>query len=264
MADETKKQCPQCNGQIDFFGSCRKCGRQWSEDLELGEKAFGLPEGEQYKSVVKKIGTHIPRKNRFTKSKGALAGKDFKTFAPEVPPKYQNWQINADYDDVTEIVKKRALMRLDSRKLYSALGLSIRASDCQKATLSSLSRMWEFLDEEEKKILSTTMERLKITLGEIQKVCEKKIIETSEMEKALEKARMSARKARIRITADEQKAQIAAKQIIPGEDTEGLSDPEPQFISQSALLEQAKEKLIALAKEKNLKKGHIKQDESEE
>jgi len=54
MADETKKQCPQCNGQIDFFGSCRKCGRQWSEDLELGEKAFGLPEGEQYKSVVKK------------------------------------------------------------------------------------------------------------------------------------------------------------------------------------------------------------------
>jgi hypothetical protein len=124
--------------------------------------------------------------------------------------------------------------------------------------------MWEFLDEEEKKILSPTMERLKITLGEIQKVCEKKIIETSEMEKALEKARMSARKARIRITADEQKAQIAAKQIIPGEDTEGLSDPEPQFISPSALLEQAKEKLIALAKEKNLKKGHIKQDESEE
>jgi hypothetical protein len=260
MADETKKQCPQCNGQIDFFGSCRKCGRQWSEDLELGEKAFGLPEGEQYKSVVKKIGPHTPRKNRFTKSKGALAGKDFKTFAPEVPLKYQNWQINAT-DDVTEIVKKRALMRLDSRKLYSALGLSVRASDCQKATLSSLSRMWEFLDEEERKIITPTMERLKITLGEIQKVCEKKIIETSEMEKALEKARMSARKARVRIATDEQKAQIAAKLIIPGEDTEGLSDPEPQNISPSALLEQAKEKLLALDKEKNLKKG---QDESTE
>ena len=38
------KRCPQCSGEIDFFGSCRKCGREWSESLEDEEKSVGLPD----------------------------------------------------------------------------------------------------------------------------------------------------------------------------------------------------------------------------
>jgi len=255
MADKNSdKRCPLCSGQIDYFGSCRRCGREWSEGLEVGEKAFGLPEGEQHKSIIKQVGKRPPRKSRFTKSKEALAGKEFKTFAPEVPQKYQIWQIDADWDDDTEIIRKRSLMRLDSNRIYSALGLTIRARDSQKAALLWLSRVWEFLEEDEQKALAPTVEHLKRSFAEIREFMQSKVAETAEMEKALEKAHKAARKARLRIAADEQKKRAAEKIIVPGEDTEGFSVPEPVGIPPADLLERAKEKLLALEEEKALRK----------
>src|SRR5271157_1023756 len=159
MADNSAKSCPRCGGEIDYFGSCKRCGREWTEHLEEDEPAVGLPEGEQH-PAVKKIGTRKPRKSRFTKSKAALQGKEFQTFKPAMPQEYAGWMIG-DGDDETEIIRKRSLMRLDSRKTYNALGLVSRACESQKGALLWLGHLAEFLDDDERKALAPTIGLLK-------------------------------------------------------------------------------------------------------
>src|SRR5271157_2241445 len=152
MADNSSKRCPQCNGAIDYFGTCRRCGREWSESLEEDELAEGLPEGQQHPAEVKPPAKTPRKRNRFTKSsKGPAAPTD----------KYSLWRIDAARDDDTEIIRKRSLMRLDSRKTYNAMGLSLRAHEATKASVLWLSRLWEFLSEEEQAALTPALEHLK-------------------------------------------------------------------------------------------------------
>src|SRR5579863_6847061 len=136
------KRCPQCGGEIDYFGSCRRCGREWSEGLEEDEAAEGLPDGQQHPSEVKPQPTKKLRRNRFTKSSKKAAASD---------DKYALWRIDSANDDDTEIIRKRSLMRLDSRKIYNQMGLSLRAHEAEKAALLWLSRLWDFLSDEEQK-----------------------------------------------------------------------------------------------------------------
>ena len=260
MADNSAKSCPRCGGEIDYFGSCKRCGREWTEHLEEDEPAVGLPEGEQH-PAVKKIGTRKPRKSRFTKSKAALQGKEFQTFKPAMPQEYAGWMIG-DGDDETEIIRKRSLMRLDSRKTYNALGLSMRAYNMQKGALLSLTNLWEFLSEDEQKMLAPTMGRLKQAFDDLRAVSQVKVKEAAEMEMALDKAHKSARKARLRLVEAEKRKK--AKNIKPGEDTEGLSNPEPAKLledpkllaklTKEELLELAKARLASIDQEKALRK----------
>jgi hypothetical protein len=265
MADNKNKRCPQCSGDIDAFGSCRRCGREWTETLEPDEQAVGLPEGEQH-PAVKKVGKRKSRKTRFTKSKGALQGAEFVTFKSPVPQKYADWMIG-DGDDETEIIKKRSLMRLDSRRSYNAMGLSIRAFNMQKGALISLTNLWEFLSEDEQKLLAPTMSILKRAFDDIRTVSQVKIKEAAEMEMALDKAHHSARQRRLKMMDAENRKKFAIN-IKPGEDTEGFSTPEPAVIdpklltdprlnvapTKEELLELAKQKLSNLDQEKRLKK----------
>lgn len=249
MADNSTKQCPRCSGEIDTFGTCKRCGREWSESLEAEELAVGLPEGQQHPpEAPKKVGTRKSR-SKFTKTK-------------DVAARYAGWQIDANQDDETEIIRKRSLMHLDSRKTYNALGLSLRAKSAQNAALLWLSRLWEFLSDEEQKVLAPTMERLKRGFADIQALTEIKTFETAEMEKALDKAHHSAREARLRMTA-------ASRNIPkPGEDTEGFAVPTPALIdpkllvdpvqtrpkTKEEMIEEAKSSLKNLDQEKALKK----------
>src|SRR5271170_7740267 len=132
MADNSSKRCPQCGGAIDYFGSCRRCGREWSESLEEEEIAEGLPEGQQHPAEVKPPAKTSRKRNRFTKSSQGPK-------ATAAADKYALWRIDASRDDETEIIKKRSLMRLDSRRTYNAMGLSLRAHEAQKAALLWLS-----------------------------------------------------------------------------------------------------------------------------
>ena len=244
--DAIIKQCPNCTGEIDFFDTCKKCGREWSETLEEDEKAVGLPEGEQHPAEIKKIGNR-PIRTRFTKTKAALEGKEFATLAPEVAPKFLPWMIDPARDDDNEIVRKRSLMRLDSRKIYNAMGLSVRAHDAQKAALLWLTRLWEFLSDEEKRVLEPTLTRMKADFSELRLVAQAKISDAAKMEHAMEKAHKQARQARVRIVDEERKKQ-AAKEIKPHEDTEGFGTPEPVTIDPKALETMTREELLELAK----------------
>jgi hypothetical protein len=249
MADNSIKRCPRCSGEIDTFGTCRRCGREWSETLDPEELAVGLPEGQQHPpEAPKKIGKRQSR-SRFTKSK-------------DVAERYAGWQIDANQDDETEIIRKRSLMHLDSRKTYNALGLAIRAKAAQNGALLWLSRLWEFLSDEEQKVLAPTMERLKRGFADIQALTEIKTFEAAEMEKALDKAHHSARQARLRINA------ASRNNIQPGQDTEGFAVPTPVAIdpkllvdpaltqpkTKEEMIEEAQQALRNLDQEKALKK----------
>ena len=240
MADYKNKRCPQCGGAIDYFGSCRRCGREWTEKLEEDELAEGLPEGQQHPSEVKTPAKTRTR-TRYTKNSSAKTAE---------PDKYALWQIT-DQDDETEIIKKRSLMRLDSRKTYNQMGLALRAHEAQKASLLWLSRLWEFLSEAEQQALTQTLEMLKRGYADLKLVAQSKVNEAAKMEIELDKAHKSARRARLRLMdAEKRRKEAATVQIKPGEDTEGYGIPDLATIDPKALEQLSHEELLELAKAK--------------
>jgi len=261
------KRCPKCGSPVDMMETCRQCGRVWTRELEkdetghIVEEAIGLEAGQQHESIVKKVGPRKLRKSRFAKSKEELAGKKFKAFSEDLPPQFAEWEIK-ESDDDPEIYRKRSLMRLDSRKIYNQMGLSVRAQEATKAALLWLSRMWGFLELEEQIILAPTLERLKDSLDVLSKVRRSKIIQATKMEKAMEKAYEQARRARMK--AAEKQRKEASKFPPPESDSEGLGLMPVGL--ESELLEQAKEKLLKLEKEKNAakSKGRKKPEDQDE
>lgn len=239
MPDNRHKRCPQCSGEIDYFGSCKRCGREWTSNLEEDELAEGLPEGQQHPAEVKPT-KKKPTRTRYTKNS---------TPKQAAVDKYSTWQIT-DQDDETEIIQKRSLMRLDSRKTYNQMGLALRAHEAQKASLLWLSRLWEFLSEEEQKALGTTLEYLKRGYADLKLVAQSKLNEAAKMEIEMDKAHKSARRARLRMMDAEKRKKAAEKAILPGQDTEGMQVPDLANISPEALEQLSHEDLLELAKAK--------------
>lgn len=259
MPDYKNKRCPVCSGGIDYFGTCRRCGREWTKDLEEDELAEGLPEGKQHPSEVEEEKPKKPRRNRFTKSS---------------EDKRALWHIDAS-DDETEIIRKRSLMRLDSRKIYNQMGLSLRAHEAQKAALLWLSKLWDILDDEEKEALTPAFEHMKRGYIDLRTLAQAKIDAAAMMEIEMEREHRAARQARLRIMAAEAKRRVEeldqsrskVVEIKPGEDTEGYSVPEPVKLNPDDLLELAKERLANLDEEKALRKRSEKpqaEDSSED
>jgi hypothetical protein len=243
MGKNDNKRCPQCGGSIDYFGSCRRCGREWSEKLEDDEQAVGKKEGEQFESKVKP-----PKKTR-------TRNKNTKTSAPrDENDKFALWRIDADNDGDVEITRKRSLMRLDSRKTYNQMGLSLRAHRAQKDCLQWLSRLWEFLSEDEKAALTPTLEHLKRGFADLTLVAQQKVNDAARMELEIDKEHKAARTARMRILNEQAQARKDAANkaptIQPGQDTEGFAVPDLATIDPKALATLTPEELMELAKAK--------------
>jgi hypothetical protein len=225
------KTCPKCKGVCDIFDTCTKCGRPWSEKLEIDE----LPPEEQ--DAAKEQQT-------FVKSVGDLQ---------QINPAFNEWQIDAENDSATEIIRKRSLMRLDSRKTYTEMGLAVRAHEQCANALLSFSRLWDFLDDEERDAFGPTLERLKSAMTDLTEVRTAKINKARDMEKALEKASRSARKARVRL--ESWKARQAKTVTTPGQDSEGKATIVPVELNPDELLAQAEERLLALEERRREKES---------
>jgi hypothetical protein len=233
------KLCPKCGNAIDPFGTCLKCSRTWTEKLAEGELAIDgsgqpLEPGRQYDAFAPKP----------EPASAKAAGKRRRKPGPFTDefPQFKHWEIN-DSDDEPEIIRKRSLMHLESRKMYSAMGLSVRAHEAQKTALLWLSRMWEFLDDDERAALGGVANGLKVALDVLSLVRTSKITQTARMEKAMEKAWAQARKARLAAMGRKRKAASAPQE------SEGMG-PSPAAIDPQELLEQAREKLLELDKQK--------------
>lgn len=278
MPRNAEKRCPQCGGQIDYFGSCRKCGREWTEKLEIDEQAAGKPEGQQHDAYVKE-----QRGKKLARSRNTKNPKRAKRAALKLPEKFAEWMIDPVRDSETEVIRKRSLMRLNSRKIYNAMGLSVRSHENQKAALLWFERLWEFLEEDERAALAPVVESLKVSYIGVRNLAQLKVREAAEMEIVMEKAHKQARKARLRLLEEDAKKKARDKKtgkvpkeligpwgpyepgaagpsqppglghvvpIMPGQDTEGFSTPEPAVIPPEKLLSFAKERLANLDKEK--------------
>ena len=96
--------------------------------------------------------------------------------------------------------------------------------------------------------MAPALDRLKKAYDVIAMARQSKIAQAARMEKAMENAHGQARKARIR-AAEQQKKQ-ASKLPSPEEDSEGLG-LNPIALDPDLLLEEAKEKLLAIADAKS-------------
>src|SRR5271166_2965806 len=142
MANKKKKnsredkfrQCPACYGPIDYFNTCRRCGRGWTPELTEAEKLERLqgPVAEESEPVP--VGQ---REAALQRDKEEILGKAAKVVGSKkkhLPASFKLWEIH-DGDSDSEITRKRSLMRLDSRKIYNQMGLAMRAYQNQKGVM---------------------------------------------------------------------------------------------------------------------------------
>jgi hypothetical protein len=113
--------------------------------------------------------------------------------------------IDPQVDDEVEVTRKRALLRLNSSKVYNLMGLSVKAQESQKAALQWLVRLADELDIEDEALQKERGELLPLiqTLQEafqfLTRVRQNKIKQAEAMEEVATKARSGARKVRARI-----------------------------------------------------------------
>lgn len=125
-----------------------------------------------------------------------------------LPFKFQI-EIDDATDDEPEVIRKRALLRLNSRKVYDLLGVSVKAHESQKVALSYLMRLADELDiddptlQEERQRLIPLIESMQKTLKELTAIRQVKVKQAEKMEEVATKARRKAGSVRSRIAKRE-------------------------------------------------------------
>lgn len=230
--------CPKCFGPIDYFNTCRQCGRPWTPTLtkaEIEEAARG--ESEDPEPVL--VGE---RESALEREKEEIVGKVVKPVGikkKNAPPIFKHWEIN-DGDDDTTIVQKRSLMRLDARKVYNQMGLAMRAYQTQKKVLICLSNLWGFLDEPERDAFAPTAELLKQGLMGLAELSSKKVNLAAQMEEALVREKRKARTVRSAKGVIDAAIKKATKMTTPGHDSEGFETVDLADLDPEELMEQVK------------------------
>lgn len=241
--------CPACGGPIDYWNTCRQCGRAWTPELTETEK-LELADKENTKDLteedeeegVKGLGN---RESALTRSEEELSGKVAKKLAPGAHPKGRVWEIE-EGDSETVISRKRSLMRLDSRKIYNAMGLAVRAQEGQRGVLLWLSRLWEFLDEDDRRAFAPTAELLKKAMVELTKLRKAKVDAAVDMEKVVNREHNKARQIRYttaNVSGGKKKKVSKTKVTEPGADTEGFETAPLVDLDPDELMEQVKERM---------------------
>lgn len=222
------KRCPKCGSPVDMMETCVKCGRSWSEELDkdfqgnIIEAAIGLDEGEQYEPYV------TPPKKKKLK--------------PESPSEF-HWMIK-DNDSEAEIVRKRSLMKLDTRRLYNQMGMSVRAQESSKSALLWLTQLISILSEKEKEELAPVLTQLNMVFNKLSSVRQSKIFQAVRAEQAIEKAYQKARQIRVKHEiAASKKRKKSSKFPEAGQNSEGMGLT-PVNLDKDSLIEQITNKMI--------------------
>jgi hypothetical protein len=113
--------------------------------------------------------------------------------------------IDPQVDDEVEVTRKRALLRLNSTKVYNLMGYSVKAQESQKATLQWLIRLADELDiddeflQKERAQLLPLIQTLQESLQTLTRIRQDKIKQAEAMEEVATEARQKARKVRTRV-----------------------------------------------------------------
>ncbi len=233
------RQCPACFGPIDYFNSCRKCGRQWTPELSEAEK---LEQAESQQDVEEPETALVgEREAALERDEEEILGKAAKVVGTKkkknLPPSFKLWEIH-DGDSDAEITRKRSLMRLDSRRIYAAMGLSTKAYGNLKNVMVLLTRLWEHLDDKEREAFAPTAEFLKKGLLGLAELTSKKVNLAAQMEETLTREYHRAHQVRQARTTAQIVAKKATRVTTPGADTEGFETVNLVNLNPEELMEQ--------------------------
>jgi hypothetical protein len=233
------RQCPKCFGPIDYFNTCRSCGRPWTPALSTAEKLEMEAEARGEESEEPEPVLVGERESALEREKEEIVGKKAKPVGTKkhTSPIFKHWEIN-DGDDDTEIVRKRSLMRLDSRRIYAAMGLSTKAYGNLKNVMVLLTRLWEHLDDKEREAFAPTAEFLKKGLLGLAELTSKKVNLAAQMEETLTREYHRAHQVRQARTTAQIVAKKATRVTTPGADTEGFETVNLVNLNPEELMEQ--------------------------
>jgi hypothetical protein len=243
------RQCPKCYGPIDYFNTCRRCGRPWTPALTKAEIQEMEAEARAEESEDPEPALVGERESALTREMDEIVGKVAKPVGRKKhdSPIFKHWEI-LDGDDDTEIVRKRSLMRLDARKIYNQMGLAMRAYQTQKQVLICLTNLWGFLDEPEREAFAPTAEMLKQGLMGLAELSSKKVSLAAQMEEALLREKRKARTVRSAKDVINAAIKKASKLPSPGADSEGFETVDLVDLDPEELMEQVKLQLAQRTK----------------
>ena len=131
--------------------------------------------------------------------------KELKVKEGTLPFKFRV-DIDPQADNEAEVTRKRALLRLNSNKVYNLMGMAVKAQEAQRSALQWLLRFCDELDVEDKELqeerakLLPVIQSLQEALSTLTTVRKTKIRQAEEMEEVATNARNRARQARMRIS----------------------------------------------------------------
>ena len=120
----------------------------------------------------------------------------------ELPYKFRT-ELDVKEDGETEVAQKRALLRLNSQRVYSQMGCAVQALNSMKESAKWLSRLLDNMDEEDKTDISPILAMVGTSLYGLEQLSAQKVKYAVKMEELLEKERRKARTVRMRIAKDE-------------------------------------------------------------
>jgi hypothetical protein len=133
-----------------------------------------------------------------------------------LPFKFQV-EIDEAADDEAEVVRKRALLRLNSRKVYDLMGVSVKAQEAQKAALGWLIRLADEMDiddptlQEERRQLIPLIQTMQGALSKLTAIRQIKVKQAERMEEIATTARRKAVGVRSRIAKREHEKRMQNK-----------------------------------------------------
>jgi hypothetical protein len=165
-------------------------------------------------------------------------------------------EINPDADGEIEIVRKRALLRLNSSRVYSQMGSAIHAHEMAAGTLSWLQRLMEISEPEDLPALEEIKAKLAPTVAALSNIRSQAIDRAVDMEELFSTAHKSARQARLNIL---ERARIKRRNEIEALMTEA----EPLSPPDTTVYNDPKE-LMAKLQQTFLEKGLLKKKPDEQ
>jgi hypothetical protein len=119
----------------------------------------------------------------------------------ELPEKFRV-EIDPAHDSETEVSGKRALLRLNSRRVYAQMGMSAQALEGMRRAAGWLGRLLDESDGDDRDALAPVLEASEITLRMLEDLSRRKAGAAARMEELLERGRRKARAARERLSRE--------------------------------------------------------------
>lgn len=114
----------------------------------------------------------------------------------ELPFKFRV-EIDPNTDDEVEVARKKALLRLNSSRVYTQMGYAVKAQEAGVELRKYLTYILDNSDEEEQSVLKPLLKGLDILQAELMKLRQSKISQAVKMEEIANEAHKQARKVRL-------------------------------------------------------------------